>query len=230
MPRGTHGSFWDPPEMGKMCGLNSPFWSDFSVSLTISELLGIRNTNLICQIIECQGTCDLCYYCVQWLWFQTWFDCQEVPSLARHGQFEERWSSSFKSTSEVKGYSHWNYKGLFPSTLVTVPLSGPKATLILVWWHLGGSYIGVVRLGRKFSVLCSYQSYCGQEFTQSRSLALRWRECFPQQFSLGGILEGYSDCTLGGIRGKQGFNGVELDVSQGCHQVYPWCISTPSRW
>ena len=46
-------------------------------------------------------------------------------------------------------------------------------------------------------------------------------ECFPQQFSLGGIPEGYSVCTLGGIRGKQGFNGEELDVSQGCHQVYP---------
>ena len=26
-------------------------------------------------------------------------------------------------------------------------------------------------------------------------------------------------CTLGGIRGKQGFNGEELDVSQGCHLV-----------
>ena len=37
-------------------------------------------------------------------------------------------------------------------------------------------------------------------------------ECFPQRFSLGGILEGYSDCTPGGIRGKQGFNGEELDV------------------
>ena len=71
MPRGTYGSFWDPPEMGKKCGLNSPFWSDFSVSLTISERLGIRSTNLICWIIDCQGTCDLCYYCVQWLQFQT---------------------------------------------------------------------------------------------------------------------------------------------------------------
>ena len=55
-------------------------------------------------------------------------------------------------------------------------------------------------------------------------------ECFPQQFSLGGILEGYSDFTLGGIRGKQGFNGEELDVSLRCHQVYPWCIPTPAPW
>ena len=37
-------------------------------------------------------------------------------------------------------------------------------------------------------------------------------ECFPQQFSLGGILESYSDYTLGGIRGKQGFNSEDLDV------------------
>ena len=52
----------------------------------------------------------------------------------------------------------------------------------------------------------------------------------PSGLSLGGILEGYSDCTLGGIRGKQGFNGEELDISLGCHQVYPWCIYTLSRW
>ena len=48
----------------------------------------------------------------------------------------------------------------------------------------------------------------------------------PSSLRLGGILEGYSDCTLGGIRGKRGFNGEELDISLGCHQVYPWYIST----
>ena len=52
----------------------------------------------------------------------------------------------------------------------------------------------------------------------------------PSGLSLGGIPEGYSDCTLGGIRGKQGFNGEELDISLGCHQVYPWCISALPRW
>ena len=50
----------DPREMGKVCGLNSPFQSNFSVSLTISEPLGIRSTNLICWIIDCHGTYDLC--------------------------------------------------------------------------------------------------------------------------------------------------------------------------
>ena len=39
----------------------------------------------------------------------------------------------------------------------------------------------------------------------------------PNSLSLGGILEGYYDCTPGGIRDKQGFNDEELDVSQGCH-------------
>ena len=43
----------------------------------------------------------------------------------------------------------------------------------------------------------------------------------PSGLSLGGILEGYSDCTPGGIRGKQGFNGEGLDISLGCHQVCP---------
>ena len=39
----------------------------------------------------------------------------------------------------------------------------------------------------------------------------------PSILSLGGIPEGYSDCTLGGIRGKQDFNGEEIDISLGCH-------------
>ena len=42
---------------------------------------------------------------------------------------------------------------------------------------------------------------------------------YPSGLSLGGILEGYTDSTPGGIRGKQGFNGEELDISLGCHQV-----------
>ena len=41
----------------------------------------------------------------------------------------------------------------------------------------------------------------------------------PSSLRLGGIPEGYSDSTLGGIRGEQGFNGEELDISLGCHQV-----------
>ena len=40
----------------------------------------------------------------------------------------------------------------------------------------------------------------------------------PSGLSLGGILEGYFDRTPGGIRSK-GFNGEELDISLGCHQV-----------
>ena len=141
---------------------------------------------------------------------------------------EARSSSSFKSISEVKDFSDRNYRRFCP-LLVMLALSGPEETLRLVWWRLGASYIGVVRLGRNISVLCSYLSYFGQEFTQGRAQALRWRECFPQQLSLGGILEGYSDCTLGGTRCKQDFNGEELHISQGYHQVYPWCISTPSQ-
>ena len=40
--------------------------------------------------------------------------------------------------------------------------------------------------------------------------------------------------TPGGtrIKGKsnQGFNGEDLDINLGCHQVYPWCISTTPGW
>ena len=66
---------------------------------------------------------------------------------------EARWRSSFKSISEGKGYSDWNYKG-FPPPLAKLVLSGTEKTLILVWWCLGGSYIDVVRLGKNISVLC----------------------------------------------------------------------------
>ena len=78
-------------------------------------------------------------------------------------------------------------------------------------------------LGRNNLVL---YSYCGQEHTQGRAQALTCAQAQVMHvsssgLSLGGILEGYSDSTLGGIRGKQGFNNEELDISLGC----PWCIS-----
>ena len=47
---------------------------------------------------------------------------------------EVRWSFSYKSISEVKGYSDWNYNRFcffFPS--VTLAFSGPEEALILVW-------------------------------------------------------------------------------------------------
>ena len=37
-------------------------------------------------------------------------------------------------------------------------------------------------------------------------------KCAPNGLSLEGIQEGYSDRTPGGIRGKQGFDGEELDI------------------
>ena len=47
------------------------------------------------------------------------------------GSSEVRWSTSYKSISEVKGYSDWNCNGFFP--LVMLALSGPEEALILVW-------------------------------------------------------------------------------------------------
>ena len=44
---------------------------------------------------------------------------------------EIRLGSSYKSISEVKGYSDWDCNGFFP--LVTLALSGPEEALILVW-------------------------------------------------------------------------------------------------
>ena len=71
------------------------------------------------------------------------------------------------------------------------------------------TYIGVVTLRRNILVLClalydllvllwsgMYSGLCIG--TQETNVSL-------SSLSLGGILEGYSDCTLGGIRGKQKF-------------------------
>ena len=56
----------------------------------------------------------------------------------------------------------------------------------------------------------------------------------PSGLSLGDILEGYSALPQVTSEEEQksgkGFNGEELDINLGCHQVYPWCISTPPRW
>ena len=58
-------------------------------------------------------------------------------------------------------------------TLVTLALS-----------ELEETHTGVMTLERNISVLCSYQSYCGQEYTQGHAQALRWRT-FPPAVMLG---------------------------------------------
>ena len=32
------------------------------------------------------------------------------------------------------------------------------------------------------------------------------------------------------VKSKKGRGGMELEVNLGCHQVYPWCISTLPWW
>ena len=46
---------------------------------------------------------------------------------------EVRWSSSYKSISEVKGYLDWNCNVFYFFPLVVLALSGPEEALILVW-------------------------------------------------------------------------------------------------
>ena len=49
------------------------------------------------------------------------------------GSSEVRWSSSYKSISEVKGYLDWNCNVFYFFPLVVLALSGPEEALILVW-------------------------------------------------------------------------------------------------
>ena len=73
--------------------------------------LEIRSTNLICQIIDFQGTCDLCCCCVLWLRSQIWIGSRKRLALLGIDSSEARWSSSYNSISEVKGYSDWDCDG-----------------------------------------------------------------------------------------------------------------------
>ena len=51
----------------------------------------------------------------------------------------------------------------------------------------------------------------------------------PSGLSLGDIPEGYSVAPRVASETSKVLM-VKLDISQGCHQVYPWCIPTPSWW
>jgi len=56
----------------------------------------------------------------------------------------------------------------------------------------------------------------------------------PGSLISGGIPEGYSVALRVASEEEQkldkGFNDEELDINLGCHQVYPWCISTLPQW
>ena len=134
--------------------LGQAFWSLWQ----FHNFLGIRTTNLICQIIDFQGICCPWCYCVLSLMFQTWIGSPEVPSLAKNPNSEARWSSSSRSISQVKGYSDRKYSRLLP--LVTLALSGtrggspvtsvPTTQIFFLWnlweWTEG---LGLITQGKK---------------------------------------------------------------------------------
>ena len=64
--------------------------------------------------------------------------------------------------------------------------------------HLSFMFVSVVLWSGIYSQSCT-----GTQVTRM----------FPPAVQLGDILKGYSDWTPGGIRGKQGFNGEEQDIS-----------------
>ena len=88
MPRGTQCLLQGQTRNGQsvwteLSFLSQTFWSLWP----FHNSLGIRSTNLIYQIIDFQGTCDLCCYCVLLLRSQTWIGSQEAPSLIRNQKF-----------------------------------------------------------------------------------------------------------------------------------------------
>ena len=65
MPRGTQRLLWGLTRNRQNVWTELSFLSQIFRSLwPFHNFMGIRGTNLICRIIDFQGTCDLCYYCV----------------------------------------------------------------------------------------------------------------------------------------------------------------------
>ena len=89
MPRGTQcPKRLARAEMGKACGPNFPFsvklFGLFDHFITPWE---IEVLTLSVRLVDLQGTCDLCCYCVLWLRSQIWIGNQEALSLTRHRKF-----------------------------------------------------------------------------------------------------------------------------------------------
>ena len=88
MPRGTQCLLWEPTRNGQSVWTELSFLGQTFRSLwPFHNSLGIRTTNLLYQIIDFQGTCDLYCYCVLWLRSKTWIGSQEAPSLAGNQKF-----------------------------------------------------------------------------------------------------------------------------------------------
>ena len=143
---------------------------------------------------------------------------------------EATWSSSSNGISQVKGYSDRKQRRLLP--LVTLALSGPEETL---QWLLSQLLrYSSCRICGNTDVVMLRRNICTGLIVVRNILRIVHRhsggKCFPQWSFLGRHSTRLLWLHLGGIRSKQGFNGEELDNSLGCHQVYPWCISTLTQW
>ena len=127
MPIGTHVSCGGPTRSGQSMWTELSFPGQTCQSLwPFHNSSGIRGSNLICQIIDCQGSCDLCCYD---LGPKVGLVVRKRLASLGIESYEARWSSGSKSISEVKGYSDWNYNGFAPPPLATLALSGPEEAL-----------------------------------------------------------------------------------------------------
>ena len=107
-------SFGGPTINGQSVWTKLSFLSQTFLSLWLfHNSLEIRSTNLICRIIDFQGTCDLCCYHVLLDLRLGLVVRKHLASLGMES-LEARWSPSSKSISEAKGYSDWNCNGFFP--------------------------------------------------------------------------------------------------------------------
>ena len=123
-----------------------------------------------------------------------------------------------------------------PSTLRTEvtfsSLADPPVPLllshILVRRHLEETaWISCSSLYDPKLVLCSglYSETCTRTWNMDASPGRRAWETLQKSYSAPPQV-----APEGERKSDKGLHGEELDITLGCHQVYPWCISNPPWW
>ena len=111
-------------------------------------------------------------------------------------------------------------------------LADPPVSLflshILVWQHSKEtSWISCSSLYNPKLLLCSglYSGMCTHTWNMDASPRRRAWETLQESYSAPPQVASEEK-----RKSDKGLHGEELDISLGCHQVYPWCISTPFQW
>ena len=181
------------------------------------------------------------------LWYRkTWFRKPSLlPSTFRFSleymyffRLEMQWASSFGSASslwtrgglsdgfclnslDILLWNLWKWTGLnsLRTKITFSSLANPPPPLLLYW-------CGDTQKGHLSCCSSLYDSpfLLRSGLHSGMCTSTRPTDASPSSPSLGNILGNYSG------KSNKGLGGKEPEINLGCHQVYPWCISTPPQW